>query len=75
MIEGRLRLDTWEDKQTNQKRSKLGVVLKDSTPDFRNREGVPTGAPSPPPCTTPLRLPLPACVRKRRRPSGDDVPF
>ena len=23
MIEGRLRLDTWEDKQTNQKRSKL----------------------------------------------------
>ena len=28
MIEGRLKLDTWEDKQTNQKRSKLGVVLK-----------------------------------------------
>jgi single-strand DNA-binding protein len=28
MIEGRLRLDTWEDKQTNQKRSKLGVVLE-----------------------------------------------
>lgn len=25
-IEGRLRLDTWEDKQTQQKRSKLGVV-------------------------------------------------
>ncbi len=28
MIEGRLKLDTWEDKQTNQKRSKLGVVLE-----------------------------------------------
>lgn len=28
MIEGRLRLDTWEDKQTNQKRSKLGVVME-----------------------------------------------
>ena len=28
MIEGRLRLDTWEDKQTNQKRSRLGVVLE-----------------------------------------------
>ena len=28
LIEGRLRLDTWEDKQTQQKRSKLGVVLE-----------------------------------------------
>ena len=28
LIEGRLRLDTWDDKQTNQKRSKLGVVAE-----------------------------------------------
>src|SRR5256885_4774920 len=28
LIEGRLRLDSWEDKQTNQKKSKLGVVLE-----------------------------------------------
>lgn len=28
MIEGRLRLDQWEDKQSGQKRSKLGVVLE-----------------------------------------------
>ncbi|HVY70493.1 MAG TPA: single-stranded DNA-binding protein [Verrucomicrobiae bacterium] len=28
MIEGRLRLDTWDDKQTGQKRSKLGVVAE-----------------------------------------------
>src|SRR5262245_32084160 len=28
LIEGRLRLDTWDDKTTNQKRSKLGVVLE-----------------------------------------------
>src|ERR1700752_992700 len=28
LIEGRLKYDTWEDKQTNQKRSKLGVVLE-----------------------------------------------
>src|SRR5687767_9813686 len=27
-IEGRLKLDTWDDKQTNQKRSKLKVVLE-----------------------------------------------
>lgn len=28
MIEGRLKLDQWEDKQSGQKRSKLGVVLE-----------------------------------------------
>ncbi|MCF7668157.1 MAG: single-stranded DNA-binding protein [Verrucomicrobia bacterium] len=28
LVEGRLRLDSWEDKQTGQKRSKLGVVLE-----------------------------------------------
>lgn len=26
LVEGRLKLDTWDDKQTGQKRSKLGVV-------------------------------------------------
>jgi len=26
MVEGRLRLDQWDDKQSGQKRSKLGVV-------------------------------------------------
>lgn len=28
LVEGRLRLDQWEDKQTGQKRSRLGVVLE-----------------------------------------------
>lgn len=28
MLEGRLRLDQWDDKQTGQKRSKLGVVME-----------------------------------------------
>jgi len=28
LMEGRLRLDQWDDKQTGQKRSKLGVVLE-----------------------------------------------
>jgi single-strand DNA-binding protein len=28
LIEGRLRLETWDDKQTGQKRSRLGVVLE-----------------------------------------------
>ena len=38
LIEGRLKLDQWDDKQTNQKRQKLGVVLEsfqfmDAAPD------------------------------------------
>src|ERR1041385_957525 len=28
LVEGRLKLDQWDDKQTNQKRSRLGVVLE-----------------------------------------------
>ena len=28
LMEGRLKYDTWDDKQTNQKRSKLGVVME-----------------------------------------------
>ncbi|MDX1952249.1 MAG: single-stranded DNA-binding protein [Verrucomicrobiota bacterium] len=28
LVEGRLKLDSWEDKQTNQKKSRLGVVLE-----------------------------------------------
>ncbi|MEY4198954.1 MAG: hypothetical protein RLZZ265_694, partial [Verrucomicrobiota bacterium] len=40
LIEGRLKLDQWDDKQTGQKRSKLGVVLESfSFLDGGNREG------------------------------------
>ena len=28
LVEGRLKLDQWDDKQTNQKRSRLGVILE-----------------------------------------------
>jgi single-strand DNA-binding protein len=31
LVEGRLKLDTWDDKQTGQKRSRLGVVLESFT--------------------------------------------
>lgn len=49
-VEGRLRLDTWEDKQTNQKRSKLGVVLESfQFLDFGGRQNDENGgAPRPP---------------------------
>ena len=49
LIEGRLRLDTWDDKQSGQKKSKLGVVLETfQFLDSGNREGGAGGAPSAP---------------------------
>lgn len=41
LIEGRLHLNSWEDKQTNQKRSKLEVVLEEFRflDSGRNRDG------------------------------------
>jgi len=40
LVEGRLRLETWDDKATGAKRSKLGVVLESfSFLDSGNREG------------------------------------
>src|ERR1700740_2234762 len=48
LIEGRLKYDTWEDKQTNQKRSKLGVVLESfQFMDSNRSEGGGAGAPRP----------------------------
>ncbi len=47
LVEGRLRLHTWEDKQTQQKQSKLRVDLE--TFKFvgpANREGAPTAGPA-----------------------------
>jgi single-strand DNA-binding protein len=40
LIEGRLKLDQWDDKQTQQKRSRLGVILESFTfLDSGTREG------------------------------------
>ena len=50
LVEGRLKLDTWEDKQTNQKRSRLGVVLESFQFLDSGRSGSaesPSGAASP----------------------------
>src|SRR4051812_45374288 len=78
LIEGRLRLDQWDDKQTGQKRSKLGVVLEafqfmDSgrgdeagpSDGFRSRS---SAAPSAAPVTEPSSPEGPP-------PEEDDVPF
>jgi single-strand DNA-binding protein len=77
MIEGRLRLDTWEDKQTNQKRSRLGVVMESfQFLDF-NKPAEGSGAPLPPkgrpaqPGGSESEPPAPDAVS----PEEDDVPF
>jgi single-strand DNA-binding protein len=51
LVEGRLKMDTWDDKATGQKRSKLGVVLESFTfIDSRGQEGGGGGgAPTAPP--------------------------
>jgi single-strand DNA-binding protein len=76
LVEGRLRLDTWDDKQTNQKRSRLLVVCENfqflDSP--RNREGFSgeTPRPSSPPASPP---PAAAPPEMEGPPAEDDVPF
>lgn len=76
LIEGRLRLDQWDDKQTGQKKSKLGVVAETvqflGSPAGGAEGGVPAPArkrPSPP--TAPTGEP----VEGDGPPESDDVPF
>ena len=76
MIEGRLRLDQWDDKQTGQKKSKLGVVAE--TVQFL---GSPTGgeggapaAPRPRPAAAAPSAPAPESG-DAEPPHDDDVPF
>src|SRR5262249_41106953 len=76
LIEGRLRLDQWDDKQTGQKRSKLGVVGEVvqflGSPTGAGEGGAPSsraaaGAPSAPAAAEPADAEAP--------PEHDDVPF
>lgn len=77
LVEGRLRLDQWDDKQTGQKRSKLGVVGE--TIQFlgspRGNEG---GAPvAPRAAAAPAGAAVPPAepVEGDGPPESDDVPF
>ena len=76
MVEGRLKLDTWEDKQTNQKRSRLGVTMESfQFLDFNKPvEGAPSGAPR----TRPAQAAGPEADGSppdATPPEEDDVPF
>ena len=84
LVEGRLKLDQWDDKQTGQKRSRLGVVLESfSFLDSGNRDaasgGGASGAPSSSaPAARPARPAAsapPADPGADEPPQGDDVPF
>ena len=78
LIEGRLKLDQWDDKQTGQKRSKLKVVLESfQFLDSGNRqEG---GAPEAPrrAAAPAAAAAAPAATEAEAPPAGedDDVPF
>jgi len=80
MIEGRLRLDQWDDKRTGQKRSRLGVVAE--TVQFLGSPGGGSGggeggdsAPAPRRSAAPS-APAPASPSAEPdMPSDDDVPF
>jgi single-strand DNA-binding protein len=78
LVEGRLRLDQWDDKQTGQKRSKLGVILESfQFLDSGNRTGDnPAAAPAParpaPPAAAPAASPP---AEEPPPPDEDDVPF
>ena len=82
LVEGRLKLDSWDDKQTGQNKSKLGVVLESfSFLDSGNRAegGAPATSPSSAPVSRPTR-PAPSAPSSAPEsdgppPDDDDVPF
>ena len=88
LIEGRLKLDQWEDKNTHQKQSKLKVILEGFSfiDSGRAETGVPGEAPrprppaapgtaSPAPTAAPTAAPTPAPAEEPPAPAEDDVPF
>jgi single-strand DNA-binding protein len=82
LIEGRLKLDQWDDKQTGQKRSKLSVVAETvqflGSPGGNEGGGAPAPrAPRPAAAAAAAGAPAPAAepVEGDEPPENDDVPF
>jgi single-strand DNA-binding protein len=78
LVEGRLKLDQWDDKQTGQKRSRLGVILEtfqflDSGRGDGGGSGGSRSAPSAPPAGAPSAPDAPE--PEGAAPEEDDVPF
>ena len=78
LMEGRLKLDTWEDKNTHQKQSKLKVTLESFSfiDSQRTGESGAPDSPSPrPPAPVANSSPAAAPEPEGPPPSEDDVPF
>jgi single-strand DNA-binding protein len=80
LIEGRLRLDQWDDKQTGQKKSRLGVVAE--TVQFLGSPGgggeagaAPAARPARPAAAPAAAANPPASAEGEVPPESDDVPF
>jgi single-strand DNA-binding protein len=78
LIEGRLKLDQWDDKQTGQKKSKLGVVAE-TVQFLGSAPGGEGGAPAAPRAARPAApasaTPAAEPVEGDGPPESDDVPF
>ena len=79
LVEGRLKLDSWEDKNTKQKQSKLKVVLESfSFIDSKGGDGSSGVAEAPRssrPAPSPAAPPPPSDAGDSEPPQDDDVPF
>mgnify|MGYP001560468172 CR=1 FL=1 len=80
LIEGRLRLDQWDDKQTGQKKSKLGVVAETvqflGSPTGGGEGGASPSASGPrPQRPAPTALTTGEPLEGDGPPESDDVPF
>lgn len=79
LVEGRLKQDTWEDKNTKQKQSKLKVVLESFSFIDSNRGdsggGGSAEAPRSRPAPAAAGAPAPEGGEADAPPEGDDVPF
>lgn len=80
LVEGRLKLDTWEDKNTHQKQSKLKVVLEsfafiDSRGGGQEGAGTAPEAPRPRPAQAAAPAPAADAANDGPPPEEDDVQF
>jgi single-strand DNA-binding protein len=77
LMEGRLRYETWDDKQTNAKRSKLGVVLESFQflDSGRSEAGVPRPTAAPPASAAAPAAAAAPPEPEASEPEHDDVPF
>jgi len=74
LVEGRLKLDQWEDKNTHQKHSKLHVVMESFTFLDSNKGESEGGPPRPRPAAQ-GGAPAVEPARESMPPEDDDVPF